>query len=128
LTLLRYEVTVKVQCAWCEKEGKETLIGEVGLYDGPMTSHGICGDHEKVVLKQIAELRIKRNPRVYRRKHSRSKSVASTPLLASRKICIQTPTRRRLLKNLLSSAQLQLPFNDFQDPPLAGNHISAIVP
>ena len=120
---------MKVLCAWCEKEGKETLIGEVGLYDGPMTSHGICDDHEKVVLQQVAELRIKQNPRVYRRrKHSRSKSAASTPLLASRKICIRTPARRRLLKNHLSSAQLQLPFNDFQDSPPAGNPIPAIVP
>jgi hypothetical protein len=119
---------VKVLCAWCEKEGKETLIGEVGLYDGPMTSHGICDDHEKVVLKQIAELRIKQNPRVYRRKHSRSKTVAATPLLASRNICIRTPARRRLLRERLSNAQLRLPFTDFQDAPPAGNPIPAIVP
>ena len=50
---------MKVVCAWCEREGKEMLTGEVGLYDRPMTSHGICDDHEKVLLKQIEELRIK---------------------------------------------------------------------
>ena len=53
LTLLKYEVTVKVICAWCEREGKETLIGEVGLYDRSMTSHGICDDHEQVVRKRF---------------------------------------------------------------------------
>jgi hypothetical protein len=44
---------MKVICAWCEREGRQTLIGEVGLYDRQMTSHGICRNHEKVVLKQI---------------------------------------------------------------------------
>jgi hypothetical protein len=104
---------MKVICAWCEQEGKETLIGEVGLYDWPMTSHGICEDHEKVILKQIGELRIKQNPRLHRRRHSRAKSRAANPLPASRTTSIRTPTRRRLLKDRLSSAQLPLPFSDF---------------
>ena len=104
---------MKVICAWCEQEGKETLIGEVGLYDRPMTSHGICDDHEKVILKQIGELRNKQNPRLHRRRHSRAKSRSSSPLPASRATRIRTATRRRLLKDRLSSAQLRLPFSDF---------------
>jgi hypothetical protein len=52
---------MQVICAWCENEGKETLIGEVGLYEGQMTSHGICDDHEKALLKQI---KIKQNQRL----------------------------------------------------------------
>ena len=104
---------MKVICAWCEQEGNETLIGEVGLYDRPMTSHGICDDHEKVIWKQIEELRIKQNPRLHRRRHSRAKSRSSNPIAASRTTRIRTPTRRRLLKDRLSSAQLPLPFSDF---------------
>jgi hypothetical protein len=50
---------MKVICAWCEQEGKETLIGEVGLYGRGMTSHGICDDHKKVLLTQIRKLKIK---------------------------------------------------------------------
>ena len=52
---------MQVICAWCENEGKETLIGEVGLYEGQMTFHGICDDHEKALLKQI---KIKQNQRL----------------------------------------------------------------
>src|SRR5574341_67861 len=104
---------MKVICAWCEQEGKETLIGEVGLYDRPMTSHGICDDHEKVMLKQIGKIRSKQNPRLQRRRHSRAKSRSSSPLPASRTARIRTPSCRRLLKDRLSSAQLRLPFSDF---------------
>jgi hypothetical protein len=104
---------MKVICAWCEQEGKETLIGEVGLYDRSMTSHGICDDHEQVVKTQIRKLRIKQNPRLHRRRQSRTKSSASSPLPTSRTTHICRPTRRRLLKDRLSSAQLRLPFSDF---------------
>jgi hypothetical protein len=104
---------VKVICAWCEEEGKETLIREAGLYDRSMTSHGICDDHEQVMKTQIRELKIKQNPRLHRRRHSRAKSRSSSPLPASRATRIRTATRRRLLKDRLSSAQLRLPFSDF---------------
>ncbi len=62
---------MKVVCAWCETEGKETLIGEIGLYDIEVTSHGICIDHEKVLLNQIKELRLKQNPRLRRPRRPR---------------------------------------------------------
>ena len=104
---------MKVICAWCEREGRQTLIDEVELYDRKMTSHGICRTHQKVLLKQIQQLPNRENPRPQRRRLSRTKPRSSTWLPASRTIRTRTPTRRRLLKNRLSSAQLQLPFGGF---------------
>ena len=105
---------MKVICAWCEREeGRQTLIGEVELYDRKMTSHGICRNHKNVVLKQIQQLPNRENPRLQRWRLSRTKLGSSTWLPASRTTRMRTPTRRRLLKDRLSSAQLQLPFGGF---------------
>jgi hypothetical protein len=102
---------MKVICAWCEQEGMQTIIGEEELYDRHMTSHGICGNHKKVMLKQLQELRNRENPRLQRRRHSRTKPRSLTWLPASR--TTRRPTHRRLLKDRLSSAQVHLPFGDF---------------
>jgi len=59
INFAQHKIIMKVICAWCEQEGKETLIGEAGLYDRPMTSHGICEAHKKVLLTQIEDLRMK---------------------------------------------------------------------
>ena len=104
---------MKVICAWCEREGRQTLIGGVELDDRKMTSHGICRNHKKVVLKQIQQLPKRENPRLQRRRLSRTKLRSSTWLPASRTTRMRTPTRRRPLRDRLSSAQLQLPFGDF---------------
>ena len=105
---------MRVICAWCEREGEETLFGEIGLYDQPLTSHGICDDHQKVILNQIRELRIKQNPRSPRRKQSCAKLGPSGELPPPRTTGIRTSTRSRLLiKDRQSSAQLCLPFSDF---------------
>ena len=104
---------MKVICAWCEREGRQTLIDEVELYDRKMTSHGICRNHQKVLLKQIQQLPNRENPRPQRRRLSRTKLRSSTWVPASRTTRMRTPTRRRLLKDRLSSAQLQLPFGGF---------------
>jgi len=104
---------MKVICAWCEREGRQTLIGGVELDDRKMTSHGICRNHKKVVLKQIQQLPKRENPRLQRRRLSRTKLRSSTWLPASRTTRMRTPTRRRLLRDRLSSAQLQLPFGGF---------------
>ena len=104
---------MRVICAWCEKEGSQTLLGEMKLYDQQMISHGICGDHEKVLLKQIQQLRNRGNPSLQRRRHSRVKRIVSTRLPTSPTTCMPVLTRRRLLKDRLPSAQLQLPFGDF---------------
>ena len=104
---------MKVICAWCEQEGRQTLIGEVELYDRHMTSHGICRNHKKVMLQQIQQQPNRENPRFQRRRHSRAKLRSSTWLPASPTTRMRTPTHRRFLKDRLSSAQLQLPFGDF---------------
>lgn len=102
---------MKVVCAWCENEGKETLIGEIGLYDWQVTSHGICLDHEKVMLRQIEELRIKQNPRLRRPRRPRISSRSSQPGSPTSPICMAT-WRHHRRKARTSSAQLRLPFND----------------
>jgi hypothetical protein len=104
---------MKVICAWCENEGKETLIGEIGLYDLEVTSHGICFDHEKVLLRQIDELKIRQNPRLRRQRRSRATSRSSgSPTMEH----CTTPWRRRRTHRMSSVAQLSLPFADNQAP------------
>ena len=99
---------MKVICAWCENEGKETLIGEIGLFDIEVTSHGICLDHEKVLLRQIAELKMKQNPRLRRPRRPRTQPrTSSSPAVPN----CTTPWRRRRTHRT-SAAQLSLPFSD----------------
>jgi hypothetical protein len=102
---------MKVICAWCEREGGQTLIDDVELYDQHMTSHGICRNHQKEVLRRIQQLPNRENPRLQRRRLSRTTLRSSTWLPASRTTRVRTPTHRRLLKDRLPSAQLQLPFS-----------------
>jgi hypothetical protein len=115
---------MNVICAWCEREGRQTLIGKVELYDRKMTSHGICRNHKKVVLKQIQQLPNRENPRLQRRRLSLTKLRSSTWLPASRTTRMRTPTRHRLPKDRLSSAQLQLPFGGFEGRCLASFSVS----
>lgn len=98
---------MKVVCAWCETEGKETLIGEIGLFDVEVTSHGICIDHEKVLLHQIKELKMKQHPLRRPRRpriQPRSSGATTVPNCA-------TPWRRRRTHRM-PAAQLSLPFGD----------------
>jgi hypothetical protein len=101
---------MKVICAWCENEGKETLIGEISLYDIELTSHGICVDHEKVLLRQIQDLKMKHSPRLRRARRLASRASAS-PAVPN----CTTPWRRRRTHRL-PTAQLSLPFNDAEVP------------
>jgi hypothetical protein len=104
---------MKVICAWCENGGKETLIGEVGLYDREVTSHGICLDHERVLLRQIEELKIRQSPRLRRQRRSRGTSRTSgSPAMEH----CTTPWRRRRSHRMSSVAQLNLPFGDSETP------------
>lgn len=42
-------------CAWCEQEGREDAVALVqSAAFGESISHGICEEHEKVVLAQQA--------------------------------------------------------------------------
>ena len=55
---------MKVICAWCEREGKEGVMGEK---EGPdLTTHSVCDEHQKKLLADVMRLReLKRlaNPR-----------------------------------------------------------------
>lgn len=48
---------MKVICAWCEKEGKPSLIGEKEPLDDEMESHGLCPEHRKQVEDELARHR-----------------------------------------------------------------------
>jgi len=106
---------MKVICAWCEHEGKETLIGEIGLYDLEVTSHGICIDHEKGLLRQINELKHRQTPRLRRtRRPGVPPRASGSPGLPN----CNSPWRRRR-QHRLSPAQLHLPFADDEPHPLS---------
>jgi hypothetical protein len=111
-TLLK-QVGMKVICAWCENEGRETLIGDISLFDMEMTSHGICLDHEEVLLGQINASKHNEHPRLRRPRRpripSRSAGSAAPPNCAS-------PWRRRHFHRT-SPAQLSLPFVHAEPEP-----------
>jgi hypothetical protein len=112
---------MKVICAWCENEGKETLIGEISLFDMDVTSHGICLDHEQGLLRQIEALKMKQNPRLRRQRHARIQTRTSgSPIVPN----CTTPWRRRR-RHRESTAQLSLPFSDGEFRPVLAE--SAVV-
>jgi hypothetical protein len=115
---------MKVVCAWCETEGKETLIGEIGLFDVEVTSHGICIDHEKVLLHQIKELKMTQHPKLRRprrpRIQPRSSGSTTVPNCA-------TPWRRRRTHRM-PAAQLSLPFGDGEILVDVVDHESGLAP
>jgi hypothetical protein len=57
----RKERLMTVVCAWCESQGRTTVLGEKEPLDRPMISHGICEEHARAFL---AELREVRTPRI----------------------------------------------------------------
>ena len=100
---------MNVICAWCEREGKQTFISELGLYDRLVISHGICDEHGKLLAQQIRELRVKENPRLLRRKSVCGAIRPSTRL--PRTTGSRRATRRRLRTPVVSTDQLALPFS-----------------
>lgn len=42
-----------VLCAWCEKEGRETILGWIGVAH----SHGICAAHRAAVIEEAERIR-----------------------------------------------------------------------
>lgn len=97
---------MKVICAWCENEGKETLIGEISLFDMEVTSHGICLDHEEVLLRQIHNMKGSEHPRLRRPRRPR---VPTRSAGAPTPVHCASPWRRRHFHRT-SPAQLSLPF------------------
>lgn len=59
-------VVMRTLCAWCQAEGKETVLKD-GPVDGPL-SHGICPAHEEKLLKDVVKTQKRAsNPRRRRR-------------------------------------------------------------
>lgn len=57
-----------VLCAWCQREGKETVI-KGDPKEGGQVSHGICDPHQEKILAQIGGQTVRKaNPRKRRRK------------------------------------------------------------
>jgi hypothetical protein len=46
-----------VVCAWCQQQGRTTVLGEKEPLDRPQISHGICEEHARVFLAQVRELK-----------------------------------------------------------------------
>lgn len=99
---------MKVICAWCEEEGKHTLLHEAGSQDSPTTSHGICHDHQTVMMKKIGK--VTNEALVLRPRHYEAPSRAT--FKGRRKQSRRTPTRRRLCRTSAPSSQMVLPFAD----------------
>lgn len=63
-----------VVCAWCEKEGVPCVLKRVPG-DERYVSHGICKKHEKKLLQEIEEMRIKRNPITHKQAYAVTKKL-----------------------------------------------------
>lgn len=44
-----------VVCAWCQHQGRTTVLREKEPFDWPVVSHGICEEHSAVFLAQVRE-------------------------------------------------------------------------
>lgn len=49
---------MEVRCAWCEREGKPSLMRVVP--GPPTTSHGICAAHLEILRADLAALLVER--------------------------------------------------------------------
>jgi hypothetical protein len=55
-----------VVCAWCQRQGRTTVLREKEPFDRPMVSHGICEEHARAFLAELREVttsRISLDPR-----------------------------------------------------------------
>ena len=44
---------MRVICAWCKQEGRNSLLGECEPFDDKTESHGICARHSQTLLEQL---------------------------------------------------------------------------
>jgi hypothetical protein len=44
---------MKIVCAWCERDGKPSLLGEKEPLDDPLPTHSVCPTH---LLELISEV------------------------------------------------------------------------
>ncbi len=52
---------MKVVCAYCERDGRPSVITEKPPYDDPTLTHGICPHHLRLLREEIAAWLAKRN-------------------------------------------------------------------
>jgi hypothetical protein len=45
--------SMKVVCAWCKQEGRNSLLGECEPFEDKTESHGICARHSQTLLEQL---------------------------------------------------------------------------
>jgi hypothetical protein len=45
-----------VVCAWCQRQGRTTVLREKEPFDRPMVSHGICEEHARAFLAELREV------------------------------------------------------------------------
>lgn len=99
---------MRVICAWCEEEGRVVVMRDTGLADGQGTSHGICGEHERAMLRKITELAVQEWTSLHRPRPARRRRPFTAATRLSR---VQAAARRRTLA-AQASPQLLLPFAD----------------
>ena len=44
-----------VVCAWCQHQGRTTVLREKEPFDWPVVSHGICEEHTAAFLGEVRE-------------------------------------------------------------------------
>ena len=44
-----------VVCAWCQRQGRTTVLREKAPFDRPMVTHGICEEHARAFLAELRE-------------------------------------------------------------------------
>jgi wyosine [tRNA(Phe)-imidazoG37] synthetase (radical SAM superfamily) len=44
-----------VVCAWCQRQGRTTVLREKEPLDWAVVSHGICEEHAKTFLAEVRE-------------------------------------------------------------------------
>ncbi|MBI4537685.1 MAG: hypothetical protein HY712_06985 [candidate division NC10 bacterium] len=53
---------MKVVCAYCEREGRPSVIAEKDPIDDPTLTHGICPEHLRQLREEIAAWHASRKP------------------------------------------------------------------
>jgi hypothetical protein len=49
------EALMTVVCAWCQHQGRTTVLREKEPFDRPVISHGICDEHVVAFLAEVRE-------------------------------------------------------------------------
>jgi hypothetical protein len=51
----RRRPVMTVVCAWCQHQGRTTVLHEKEPFDRPVVSHGICEEHARAFLAELRE-------------------------------------------------------------------------